>query len=327
MPEGKIFKYLYFIVRSWDECDETWINTKIQSALKRQETRERNLSEEIREYVLSTKGVFLSTDVHKDLDLSTRVHKKNCSEVLRRLVEEGIIERNGNKNGCFRRIENHVEIIDFQNTPADATLNIKLPFQIEDYVKIMPKNIIVVAGEPNAGKTAFLLNVVRMNMQDHEIYYFSSEMGALEMRDRLSKFELPLNEWRFKAIERASNFADVIRADAINIIDFLEIHDDFYKVGGLIKDIFDRLKSGVAFIAIQKNRGTDYGLGGMRSLEKPRLYLAMEPGKIKIVKGKNWANPEVNPNGLELDFKLVKGCRFISTSGWKKSDCGAFSLN
>ena len=99
----------------------------------------------------------------------------------------------------------------------------------------------------------------------------------------------------------------------------MEIHDEFYKIGGLIKDIFDRLKSGVAFIAIQKNRGTDYGLGGMRGLENPRLYLAMEANKIKIIKGKNWTNPEINPSGLECDFRLVQGCRFIMTSGWKKS--------
>ncbi|MBM4056311.1 MAG: bifunctional DNA primase/polymerase [Planctomycetes bacterium] len=71
MPEGEIFKYLDFIVRSWGECDETWINTKVQSAFKRQEARERNLSEEIREWILVTDGHFLVTDSHKELNLVT----------------------------------------------------------------------------------------------------------------------------------------------------------------------------------------------------------------------------------------------------------------
>lgn len=315
-----ILQVLINIADTWGEGKQVkWLQQKVKSAFEFEERKEKSLSEEIRDYVLSTSGVFLSTDVHRNLDLSTRVHKKNCSEVLRRLVAEGLIERYGNKEGCFRKIENLAEIIDFQNITEDSTLNIKLPFQIEDYVRILPKNIIAVAGEPNSGKTAFLLNVVRMNMHDHEIFYFSSEMGALEMRNRLSKFEIPLDQWRFKAVERASNFADVIKPDAINIIDYLEIHDEFYKIGGLIKDIFDRLKSGVAFIAIQKNHGTDYGLGGMRGLENPRLYLAMEANKIKIIKGKNWTNPEINPSGLECDFRLVQGCRFIMTSGWRQS--------
>ena len=56
----------------------------------------------------------------------------------------------------------------------------------------MPKNIIVVAGTPNAGKTAFLLNVVQMNMSGKmPIHYFSSEMGSMEFKGRLQKFDLP----------------------------------------------------------------------------------------------------------------------------------------
>lgn len=309
------------LILSWGEdVDEKWVNAKIESALKRSERREKSLSDDVREWVLSSNGVFLSSDVVRNLQVSSRDERKNLSKILSRLCDEGVIERYGNKNGCYRRIENHIEIIDFQNFSIDATLNIKLPFQIENYVKIMPKNIIVLAGEPNSGKTAFLLNVVKENMQNQEIYYFSSEMGGLELQDRLSKFDIPLGQWKCKFIERSSNFADVIKPDALNIIDFLEINDEFYKVAGFIKEIFDKLKKGVAIIALQKNRGTDYGLGRMRSLEKPRLYLAMETGKIKIVKGKNWANSEKNPNGMICDFKLVNGCKFIMTSGWKVQD-------
>jgi len=142
-------------------------------------------------------------------------------------------------------------------------------------------------------------------------------MGAIELRDRLSKFDMPLKNWSFIAKERASNFADVIKPDEINIIDFLEVHDEFYKIGGLIKDIYDNLHKGVAIVAIQKNRGSDYGLGGTRSLEKARLYLAMEPNCLKIIKGKNWTGVQ-NPNGLAIDFKLVQGCKFISESDWQR---------
>jgi hypothetical protein len=106
----------------------------------------------------------------------------------------------------------------------------------------------------------------------------------------------------------------------LNIIDFLEIHDEFYKVGALIKDIFDKLSTGLAVIAIQKNRGRDEGLGGQRSLEKPRLYMAMEPGKLKIVKAKNWLNSTMNPNGMCMEFKLAKGCYFKGTGTWKREE-------
>jgi hypothetical protein len=44
----------------------------------------------------------------------------------------------------------------------------------------------------------------------------------------------------------------------------------------------------------------------------------MDKGKITIQKAKNWANPEENPNGLILNFKIVAGCKLIVTQDWHK---------
>lgn len=319
MPEREIIQVLENLIVSWGEKpDQKWIADKTKSAFKRLDSRERTLSQDVREWVLSSSGLFLSSDVVKSLHVSSREEAKNISKILGRLRDEKVIERTGNKNGQFRRIENDCEIIDFINTPSDV-VNIRYPLGIDQYVKTLPKNIIVVAGESNSGKTAFLLRLAAMNQHKHEIHYFSSEMGPLELRERLGKFEMPLTDWRVKFKERAGNFADVIQPDAINIIDFLELHEDFFKAGLYIKEIFDKLNKGIAIIALQKNKGKDHGLGGERSIEKARLYLAMEPGKIKIVKAKNWAQPEHNPNGLEINFKLAAGCKFINDTPWHKA--------
>ena len=319
MPEHEIVKVLEKLAENCiPPFPEKDIESKISSALKRVERRERNLSTEIREWVMSSNGVFLSTDVGRCLQLSSREEQKNLSKVLGRLCREELIQRYGNKNGCFRVIDTSAEEIDFINTPREI-VDIKWPFQIEKYLKILPKNIIVIAGVSDAGKTAFLLNFVEMNMDKHpnQIYYFSSEMGSEEFNLRLSNFERPLNSWKFKPIERSSNYPDVIRKDAINIVDYLEIHDEFYKIGGYIKDIYDKLDKGIAIIAIQKNPGSLYGLGGARGLEKARLYLTIDNHKLKIEKGKNWTT-NANPNGLSLHFKLLRGCHFIIEQAWGK---------
>lgn len=315
MSEHDIFKYLEYIVHSWGEHDETWINTKIQSAIKRKKEKERCLSEEIREYVLSTKGVFLSTDVYKNLDLSTRVHKKNCSEVLRRLISEKIIERIGQKDGHFRLIEKDFEILDLSQ-PAIPPLDLKWPFSIENLVYCQPKTIAIAGGTPNSGKTALCLNFARLNMQKHKVRYLSSEMGFAEIRDRLQRFEMPLTDWRVEFVERSNNFADLILPDAITIIDFFEISDNFYQIADQIKKIFDSLTTGIVLVAIQKNTGAEWGRGGSFSAEKARLYLTMENGTIRIAKAKNWCT-EKNPNGLELDFKLIGGAKFLPITGWR----------
>jgi len=274
-----------------------------------------SLTEEVREWVLTTSGNFLTTDVYKDLNLTTRDNKKKCAVILGRLIGEGIIENYGDRRGSYRLVNGDCEKMNWRYV-GDETIDIKYPFEIEQYVETMPGNIIVIAGEQNSGKTAFLLNLIKLNMHKHDVHYFNSEMGSSELKKRIIKFDYPVNDWEFHSWERSSNFNDVIKPDSINVIDFLEYYDEFYKAGGYLKQIHDKLKKGIAVIAIQKNKGTDQGLGGARTLEKPRLYLAMEPGKLKIVKAKNWRT-DVNPNNMEIDFKLVQGCKFIpDETGW-----------
>ena len=260
-------------------------------------------------------GYWNLTEAKKALQLLTKEEKGHLDVIVHRLRKEGVIEKYGNQAGVYRTVMTEIEPIDFINCNV-VPLSVHYPFGIEDYYKTLPKNIIVVAGSPDSGKTGFMLNFARLNQDGHEIHYFSSEMGPMELRERLSKFDCPLGSWRVRFWERSSNFADVIRPGAINLIDFMELHSDFWQVGGMIKDIFDKLTTGIAVIAIQKPKGRDEGLGGERGLEKPRLYLAMESGRLKIVKCKNWVNPERNPNGLSLDYKIVGGCNFHIAKGW-----------
>jgi hypothetical protein len=317
-----ILKVLELLINSWGENDPKWAEEKVKSIMKRIERKEKNIAAEVREFVLSTSGHFLSTEVHKSLHLSTKEEMKAASMALSRLVSpEKVLERCGNKNGCFRLIEKEETEIDFKNAKGDF-LDVKWPFEIEKYFKTAPKNIIIVAGEPDAGKTAFLLNFAALNnFKSTRCFYFSSEMGEFEMRERLKGFVKPtIDGWRMKVYDRSSNFADVIRPDDINIIDFLEIHDEFYKVGLYIKQIFDKLNKGIAVIALQKNPGKDQGLGGMRSIEKARLALNMERGgRMVIDKAKNWASMN-NPRGLAVEYKLVNGCQFQVIKDWHYAD-------
>jgi hypothetical protein len=320
MREQEVQGLLQLIARHC--CDPPFpfkeIPAKIKSVLNRIERRERNIAQEVREWVLTSSGFFLTSDCYNGLQLTSREQQKACVLELLRMQKDGLIEKYGDRRGCYRRVEKEYEEMDFVNA-STHDVDIKLPFAIEKFVEIMPGNIIVVAGEVNAGKTAFALNVVQMNMDRFDIHYFNSEMGASELRKRLAKFPSPqhLDDWNFKAYERNDNFADVIVSGEgrINIIDFLEIYDNFYEVGGRLAEIHKKLKGANAIVAIQKNPKVDVGLGGFRGLEKPRLYLAMSPGCLKIVKAKNWATTR-NPNNLEINFKLAEGCRLIETNNW-----------
>lgn len=282
-----------------------------------------NLAQDVRDYVLSTNGHFLSTDVHKCTQVSTRKDKKNVSEVLRRLVEEGVIERYGKRNGCFRRINKECEKINWAGNRGEK-IDLILPFSLNEIVEIHPRNMIVVAGVFNAGKTTFLLNVVALNLDfTNEIYYFSSEMGEKELKDRIEAFGIGYEPWEkgCNFYERSDYFADVIYPNGINIIDYFEISDNFYKIGEDFKKIYDKLKNGIAIIALQKNPDKKIGRGGTFGIEKPRLYLILDEREnyniVEIVKAKNYIT-EFNPRGYTKKFKIThKGSGLLELGGWE----------
>lgn len=287
----------------------------MENRLEEQEKRYGSLKSDVEKWVLSSNGVFLSSDVVKDLHLSSREEKQNLSTILRRLCTDGIIERSGNKHGVWKKRDLTINRIDWKGSNADA-LNIKWPFELERLYTAKEKNIIVIGGSPDSGKTAFLLNVVAENAGTYPIRYLSSEMGADELQSRIMLFEdtEPFEYCEFE--ERSFDFHDRVNPDGINIIDFLEIWDSFFLISEMIRNIWAKLGKGIAIIAIQKNPGSENPRGGAFALEKARLALMMDAGTAKITKCKNWYNPLVNPNRRSLEYKLHKGSNFQITREW-----------
>ncbi|HAR33412.1 MAG TPA: hypothetical protein DCR95_04795 [Desulfobacter sp.] len=320
--EDYIRQTLAAIMFSWGEHDETWINTKVQSAFKRIEKKEKNIAEEVRRFLEVTEGHFQVTDCHTESQLVTKEDKHAVIVELQRLCKAGIIEKYGDRRGCYRKIENDVEIVDFLHAPTDD-FPLALPLGVSDYCKLYPGNIVIVAGSKSAGKTAFLLNTVKENMHRHEIVYLNSEMGDTEFRKRLELFGDPLTDWKLKAYHRSSGFSDLITSERkIFIVDFLEVTTDFWKVGGMIQEIHKKLKDGIAIIALQKADGRDAGRGGDFSKEKSRLYLSLDylpeqkVNRIKIVDAKAWRT-ETNPRGMYRHYKLANGSKFFPASNWE----------
>jgi len=309
---GLMVEVLTRLMFTWGEHGSDWIAKKIKSAIKRQSHE--GLTDRIKEWVLRTKGVFWGTDVDKDLNLGTREDKHYRSKILRRLVKDGIIERVGTRNGQFRLIDNSLEEMDWRSAEISNYYDLKMPLGLHNLMNFYPKNIMVVAGAPNAGKTSFVLNIACMN-RDKEIHYFNSEMGPEELRQRLYEFEdLTESAWdHVKFYDRSGNFSDVIRPNGLNIIDFLEITTDFFMIAEQIRKIHDKLDKGVAVICLQKKKGAEMGRGAEFSLEKPRIYFSLDFQKLKIVKCKNYKHG-CNVNGKEIEFRLINGATFIEHS-------------
>ena len=261
---------------------------------------------------------------YSDLGLNSPNDKTACRMAFRRLVEKGKLEPVRNRSGVYRYLNGNMTEIDYIN--ADTTpFNIKYPLGVHELVETYKKSLVVVAGEPNAGKTAFLLNLAWKNKSLNP-NYFSTDMGGPELNIRLNKFGHPLQDWKsVRFFEKSGDFKDVVDPNGLNIIDYLEVSKDFFEIGGMLTEIYNKLNDGVAVVAIQKPPGRDTGVGGARTLDKARLYMSIEPGILKIVKGKLWRQDCVNPNGMWCKWTLGGGCNFkvmpdpSTADNWRRS--------
>jgi len=281
MKEREISQVLERLILSWGENpDKKWIESKIKSSLDRAERKERNLAREVEEYIAVTSGDFTVTSCYQNLNIVTSCDKAAARKAVSRLKDSNIIEKVGNKDGVYRKVEIDFDYIKFdENEQPEVEYPVKLPIGINDMAEISQGNIILVAGEFNAGKTTFLLNVLKDNKNELPIRYISSEMSKSEFKKRFATFALPLSFWmqdeKTEYIKKSYDFHNCIKPDALNIIDYMEFRDSDYTKGAeYLTQIHDKLNTGIAIVAIQKKEGQRMPRSGDMILEKPRLAIS-----------------------------------------------------
>jgi hypothetical protein len=289
------------------------IDAKIKSALQRRASRERNLTNEVKDWVLGTSGDFSIDQCRRDLDIKGKEENTSLRQILVRLANENVIERGSKKNGIYRLVEDQCKVMDWINVDCEYK-NLWLPLELGQVCGVQPGNILVFAGAKDSGKTAFLMNIAKENRYDYKVHYFNSEMGPAEFKMRAFLFGEPLSTWKdIRVYERSENFHDVIQPGEgnLNIIDFLEVHDEFWKIGTLLQKIHQKLNGALCVVGLQKNPGVDFGRGGAFSIEKARLYISLDYGKAKITSCKNFKPNDLiagNPRGYTCTYKLINGC-------------------
>ena len=290
--------------------------------------KKRNIQQEVSDAVsFRGTGTINIVDIYNDLKVTEAIEKSACRMAMNRLAARGQLEKvDGGKSGTYRLIDKSSEQTLFLTEPK-GEFKIHLPLELHTMCKIFPGNIIIIAGSKSSGKTSTCLTIALENQNKHEVDYFNSEMGDEEFTERMIK--LGCNspaDIKFKCYKKASNFQDSINGrNAIFIIDYLEIHDKFYEIGKSIKQIHDKLKEGIAIIAIQMKGGERMGRGGDFSKELSRLYLSLdyqEERKCTRFFIEEMKSPKTltGYRGWHRDVKIIDGSRLSPMGYW--SDIG-----
>lgn len=155
------------------------------------------------------------------------------------------------------------------------------------------------------------------------VRYMNSEMAPGELKARIKAMG-PESAERLRNYVRWGNrthgWDQVINPDVVNIIDYLQIYDEFYKSGGVISKIQSRLNKGIAIVLIQKKTGEVNPRGGEFALERCRLAVNLDynpssgGGICTLRKVKAPVNNLQNPQGMEIDYRIGPNLRLEPVS-------------
>ena len=285
----------------------------------------------IEEWLKLIRGTFLVQDVWNELGIGSSEGRQHLRVILYRLEQKGIVASLG--GGRYKKIDTEANRIDWQSADPNNIVPLVFPFGIEEWARIYPKSIVVVAGGKNQGKTAFLYNVIKMNIEKFVIDLYNSETGPEQMKERLSYLDIP-EPAPFNTYERYDNFADIIHPDHLSIIDYLDMNSEVYLVGTEIDNIFRKLKKGVAIIGLQKPPPTvtwvrgekklierDLAYGGGFTAKRACLYISLSANRCKLLYVKTPAKLRVDPANLAWVFRFADdGVHFLDIQRSYESD-------
>lgn len=219
-----------------------------------------------------------------------QVYKKAICDVLYNLA---VVNKNHEleqvDRHSFRVIETTLNEIKWWESNERDILDIRYPYGIDDNtefgfenaITLFPGDVIGLTGEGNTAKTTTALNLLVNNFDKFPAgaYLFSREFNDAKFRERIKNFDwidiIKDGKPIFHVAQRSDDFQDVIVPDALNIIDWIALEDEQWKVRGKIDAMQKKIGRGLLVVIMQKRSYHKYGEGGESSKDLCSLYLSI----------------------------------------------------
>jgi hypothetical protein len=251
---------------------------------------------ELREYMdfnVSGGQFFTADEICRALAANTRDHKIAVYKNLSRLVDEKILRKDPYRHGGFRKIL-QISAYDMSGRVEENELtNVRLPLDLHMLVKIEPNHLISIAGSTDAGKSAFLYHLMKLNYKNHKILHFTSpEWDQNAIKKRMDELNIERPHPNITCYQMLEGYEDLIPQEpCLVLVDYLRTNEKFNELDRQYHAILRNLKGGVAFCAIQKHIGSDRPTGGQYAVHAAHHVILLDTWKdlfvCKIFKTKN----------------------------------------
>lgn len=275
-----------------------------------------------------------------------------------------VVKPSGKKDGTYKVIK-RVERVDVFGVererkapielifPRDQDTGMELPFA--ENIVLRQGDLVLIPGLSNYGKTTLALNFIAENLKQHPVlmgneYTDENEQPKQRFLNRLDAMDWA--DWtngsgkdNFELLPVHEDFEDNIIKDRINVIDWIDIETDFWDIKNISKRLKLAVGDGLVIAVIQKNEGSDTGVGGGMTKYYTDLEILVDRhtdhesrltiGKVKESKepvtGRSWAFG-IRKQGTQLvhvrevkkcptchGFKYIKGkgaCDTCYAVGW-----------
>jgi hypothetical protein len=287
------------------------------------------IEEHVREWVSLAHGEFKLNDMLRELNYVDSHPIEEAKYVIKRLLFSEEIKEVKNKNGHYKKTNIRLKKM---RKVKDRKPDIDLwwPLNLHEKTVVIRGALIIIAGVSNAGKSAFLLNFTEKNMHKHKIRYVSSEWSNEERDIQLEDYGANIDEWDSKVDfyakkDVSASFDNYIDPENITIIDYYESYENYGAIAGDLRDISDKLTTGIAIVAMQKKAGHAHAYGGEGTVNRSQLYINIDFNELHphkriatIRKLKKAKERQYSIERLSCEFEYDKNGRICNQSDWGK---------
>ena len=298
-------------------------------------------TEEVRKYLEMAQGRDVDLDkMRSDLQVDRGSRSwDGIRKIMFRLAEQKIVRPSGRRDGIYRVVKqvqavnvfgsNHNKEVFELMFPRDFATGMEMP--LLEHIIVRSGDLILIAGVSNYGKTCIALNFAGENIDKHKCVLMGNEYATPDgvptprFLNRLESMEWV--EWadkngdKFTLLPVQADFAEYVRRDKLNIIDWINVETgEYYLINNILNDIKKGLGKGVAIVVIQKSETSESGRGGQFTKDFADVELLIDKhtdfesrltiGKVKECKK--------HITGRTIAFQIHEGVKLTNVREVKK---------